>query len=39
MLWLRHFPRRHPVLYDAFEWGFAASVALVLTVATLIANA
>jgi hypothetical protein len=28
-----------PALYDAFEWGFAASVALALTVATLIANA
>ena len=38
-IWLRHMVRRHPASVDALEWGFAASISVALTVATLIANA
>jgi hypothetical protein len=38
-LWARHFAKRHPVVLEILEWGFAATAALVLTTASLIANA
>jgi hypothetical protein len=37
--WVRHFTKQHAVAGDIWEWSFAAGVALLLAVGSLIANA
>ena len=37
-LWVRYFTKRHPAVAEILDWSFAVSVAMLLTLASLIAN-